>query len=111
MGEPADGDEVDASLGDSRCGLRRRAAGGLADRAAADHCDGALEIVERHVVEEDSVDANAERLFELGERIDFDLDLDQVPDIGAGAADGLARPARDREVVVLDQDRVVEAKR
>ena len=93
----------------SRCGLRRHAAGGLADRAAADHCDGALEIVERHVVEQHSVDADAERLFELGERIDLDLDLDKMSDIGAGAADRLADRTRDRDVVVLDQNRVVEA--
>src|ERR1700722_13980389 len=61
VGEPADGDEVDAGLSNASRSLGRHAAGGLADRAAADHCDGALEIVERHVVEQYRVNTDAER--------------------------------------------------
>src|SRR3984957_20463515 len=109
MGEPADGDEVDARLRNPPCGLGRNAARGLADRAVADHSDAALEIVQRHIVEEHGVDADAERLFELSERVDLDLDLDKVADIGAGAADSLRDRTRDRDVVVLDQNRIVEA--
>jgi hypothetical protein len=109
MGEPADGDEVDARPRNPPCGLGRNAARGLADRAVADHSDAALEIVQRHIVEEHGVDADAERLFELSERVDLDLDLDKVADIGAGAADSLRDRTRDRDVVVLDQNRFVEA--
>ena len=51
----------------------------------------------------------AERLFELGERVDLDLDLDEMADMGADAADRLGDGAGDGDVVVLDEGRVVEA--
>ena len=43
------------------------------------------------------------------ERIDLHLDLHQMAGKGLGAANRLADPAGDGDVVVLDQDRVVEA--
>jgi hypothetical protein len=66
-------------------------------------------IVERHVVEQHGVDAGAERLFELRQRVDLDLDLDQVADMAAHAADRLGDAAGDGDVIVLDQRGVVEA--
>ena len=51
----------------------------------------------------------AERLLELRERVDFDLDLDQMADVGAHAPDRLRDAAGDGDVIVLDEHRVVEA--
>ena len=95
MREPPDRDEIDAGLGDRPGGLWRHSSGGFADRPAADHGDASLEIVERHVVEQNGVGSPRERLLELGKRIDFDLDLDQMADIGADAADRLGDGAGD----------------
>ena len=63
-----------------------------------------------HVVEQDGVDAGCQRLFELVQRIDLDLDLDHVADAGARAR-SIAAPdaARRGDMVVLDQNGVVEA--
>jgi hypothetical protein len=87
VGEPTDGDEVNAGLGNLPRGLGRDAARGLANGAVTDHRDAAIEIIERHVVEQHGVDADAERFFELGECIDLDFDLDKVADVSAGATD------------------------
>ena len=78
MREPADRDQVDAGRRDRR---RRRggdAARGFGDRPAVGHGDRLPEVVDAHVVEQDRVDAERQRLLELGQRIDLDLDLDQV---------------------------------
>ena len=50
-----------------------------------------------------------ERLGELIERIDLQLDLDEMPGMGARPLKRRADPAGQRDVVVLDQHRVVEA--
>ena len=55
--------------------------GRLGDRPAADHRDRAAQVVERHVVEQHGVDAGAQRLVELGQRVDLDLDLDEMADM------------------------------
>jgi hypothetical protein len=45
-----------------------------------------------HVVEQDGVNADRQRRLELRERVDLDLDLDQVPNMRAGArSDELTR--------------------
>ena len=67
------------------------------------------EIVERHIVEQHGVDAYAERLFELVERVDLDLDLDEMADMAAHAPDRLGDAAGDGDMVVLDEHGVVEA--
>ncbi len=52
---------------------------------------------------------SAERLLELAERIDLELDLDEMADTGARALQRGADAAGDRDMVVLDQHRIVEA--
>ena len=64
-----------------------------------------IEIVDQHHVGE----ADLEHFLELIERIDLDLDLDQVAGRLLGAREHRADAAGDRDVVVLDQHRVVEA--
>ena len=49
------------------------------------------QLVERQVVEQDDVDAGGERLVELAERVDLDLDLHQVPDARRAPARSPAR--------------------
>ena len=50
-----------------------------------------------------------ERLFELRQRVHFELDLRHVAEAGAHALDGGLDAAGGDEMVVLDQHRVVEA--
>ena len=66
--EPADRNEIDPGFRDRRRGFEIHAARGFADNATADHRDALSQLVERHVVEQDGIDANAERLFKLRER-------------------------------------------
>ena len=63
-----------------------------------------------HVVEKDGVEPLPQRFGELVERIDLELDLDEVAGGGLGAPEGRADAARHRDVVVLDQHRIVEAR-
>src|SRR5262245_23551390 len=109
VGEPADRDQVDAGGGNGGRGCRRDTARGLGDRPAADDGNGPAELFGQHVVEQHRIDAGSERLLQLGERIDLDLDLDQVADAAARAPDGRLDAAGRRNVVVLDEHRVVEA--
>jgi hypothetical protein len=76
----SDRDEVDAGLGDHGGSLEADPPRRLADRPAADHRNRAAQVVERHVVEQHGVDAGAKRLLEVGERLDLDLDLDEMPE-------------------------------
>ena len=55
-----------------------------------------------------SIHAECENLFELSERVDLDLDLDEVAGMGFRALDGGADAAGKRNVVVLDQNRIIE---
>ena len=64
--------------------------------------------LDRHVVEQDRVDAERQHLFELRQRIDLDLDLDEVAGMGLGALDRGADVAGKRDMVVLDQHGIVE---
>ena len=52
---------------------------------------------------------DAERLLELGKRVDLDLDLDEMPDMAAHAPDRLGDAAGDGDMIVLDERRIVEA--
>ena len=65
-------------------GLAGDAAGGFGHGAARHHRDGAAQGRRVHVVEQHRVDAVVERLGELVERVDLELDLDQVPGMLAG---------------------------
>ena len=105
-----DDEIIDAGFRDRRGAVERDAAGGFDDEAARHHGHGLahgreIEIVDQHHVGE----ADVEHLLELIERVDLDLDLDQMPGRRLGARQHRADAARDRDVVVLDQHRVVEA--
>ena len=50
-----------------------------------------------------------ERLGQLVKRVDFELDLDQVPGMGPRPPQGRPDAAGQRDMVVLDQHRIVEA--
>ena len=63
----------------------------------------------RHVVEQDGIHANRKNLFKLGQRVDLDLDLDEVAGVRFCALDRGSDVASQRDVVVLDQDGIVEA--
>ncbi len=62
-----------------------------------------------HVVEQDRVDAGRQRLFELIQRIDLDLDLHEMADAAARGEDRRPDAAGHGDVVVLDQHAIVEA--
>jgi hypothetical protein len=61
-----------------------------------------------HIVEQADVGAFRERFAQLVQRIDLDLDLDQMAGKGLARSHRLADSAGNGDVVVLDQDRVVE---
>ena len=107
MRERADGDEVDAGLGDRADGVERDAAGRLELGAAGDERDGARELGRRHVVEQDPVGAGVERLAHLRRASRTrPRPAGRSPGRGATAS---AIDAGEPQVVVLDQDAVVEA--
>ena len=89
-------------------GLGGDPAGGLGDGAAVDHRDRAAQGLGVHVVEQHRIDAGVERLVELVERVDLELDLDQVAGMRRARSSAGAHAAGQRDVVVLDQHRVVE---
>ena len=115
MRERSHGDEVDPGAatvahvveGDPAGGLERRdgpvgPSGGVARR------DRGAQLLEAHVVEQQAVGAGVERLGDLGGVAALDLDL--ALGIGlTGAPDRSGQAARERDVVLLDQDRVVQA--
>src|SRR5437588_110260 len=110
MGEGARGQVIDASFRNRRRGLERDAAGRFDDEAAAHHGDGfahglQIEIVDQHDIGE----PNVEDLLELFKRVDFDLDLDEMAGGAFGALQYRFYSASDGDVIVLDQDRVIEA--
>ncbi len=91
-------------------GLGGDAARSFRDRPAAGHRDRLPQLLDRHVVEQHGIHADRQRLFELRQRIDLDLDLDQVAGMRLCARDRGPDIAGQRDVVVLDQDGVIEAK-
>ena len=59
-------------------GLGGDAAGRLGNHPAGRHRDGLPQVFHGHVVEQDGIQADLQRLFELRQRVDLDLDLDEV---------------------------------
>src|SRR5262249_32333741 len=53
-------------------------------------------------------ETDIEHLLELSERVDLDLDLDQVASRALGALEHRPNAAGDGDMIVLDQDRVIE---
>ena len=92
-----------------RSGCSVDAAGCFGDRAPSDHVHGGAQRWRVHVVEQHRIDAEHQRLAQLRKRIDFEFDLDEMPDRRARALDRRPDPAGDRNVVVLDEHRIVEA--
>ena len=84
-------------------------AGGFGDGAAVDHRDRAAQGLRRHVVEQHGVDPDLERLGELVERVDLELDLDEMSGMPPRAFERRPHAPGERDVIVLDQHRVVEA--
>ena len=77
---------------------------------AAHELHGLGEHLGIHVVEQHRVGlARGEHFFQLSEAVDLDLDLDEMPDRGPRLLERRLHAAGDRDVVVLDQHRVVEA--
>ena len=108
MGNPADGDDVDAGGGNLTNRLRSNAARRLGNGTATRHGDGADEIGDRHVVEQHDIGACAERLVELFNRVHLDFQCDQMAERRACRLDGGSDATGDRAVVVFDEHGVVQ---
>src|SRR5918995_1732428 len=114
VGQGPDRHEVDAGRGDLGSVVESDAAGGfqcrrppVAGRGVA-RFDGRAQLIRGHVVEQQAMGTRRERLTHLVDIAALDLLLP----VGCGvsrSANGLSDPACDRGVVLLDQDRVVEA--
>lgn len=89
MGQPADGDEIDAGCGNNGGGFRVDPAGGFGDRTTGDEFHRFTQLFRRHIVQKNGIDAFLHRLAQLCERIDLHLDLDEMPNTLPGAADSL----------------------
>ena len=100
---------VDAGLRDRRSSLQRDPARGFKYQPARDHLDRRAHVLGAHVVEQRDIGAAClEHLAQLIERIDLDFDLHQMPGDSLRAGEHGRDAARDCDVVVLDQNRVVE---
>src|SRR5262249_37980703 len=110
MGDPPRGGVVDSGLGDLGDGIEGDAARGLERKLAGDHFHRLVHRRRIHVVEQHRVgQPDLEHLAQLIERIDLDLDLDQVAGGGLRALERRADSSGDGDVVVLDQHGIVEA--
>src|SRR5436190_12434186 len=111
VGEGADRDVVDAGGGDLANGLERDAARCFeldVGAHAIARGNRLAKLRRRHVVEQDSIDAGGERRLHLADVAALDLDRARRT-LRAGEPHRLDEPAHERDVVLLDQDRVVEA--
>src|SRR6516165_12820967 len=108
VGDPAAREQVDAGCGDDRCGFEGNPPGGFGDGAAVDHRHRPAQRLWIHVVEEYGVDPDFEPLGELVEGVDLELDFDEMPGMLPRSFERLAHPACERNMVVLNQHRVVE---
>ena len=68
-------DQVDAGVGDIGDGGEGYVAGDFEHHAAARDLDGAADVVEIHVVEQDDIGAGCDCLFKLGVGFAFDFDF------------------------------------
>src|SRR5438067_10956839 len=110
VGEGTRGQVSDAGFRNCRRSLERDAAGCFDDEPAAHHRDGLAHGLQIEIVDEHDVgESNVEYLFKLFKRVDFDLDLDEMPGGAFGALQHRRYSASDGDVIVLDQDRVIEA--
>ena len=106
--ERPDADPVHAALGHRPDGLERDAARRLQLGAAGGQLHRAAQLAGRHVVEQKPRHAGVERPSHLLERRALDLDRHPGGRVRQRAPRRLGHPARQRGVVLLDEDRVVE---
>ena len=110
VGQPADRDQVDPGGGDRRRGVGRDAARGLGDRRGRRPSRPPRRSMSGPMLSSSTASTpSASASCELVQRVDLELDLDQMADAGARALDRRRDAAGERDVVVLDQHRVVEA--
>ena len=76
MGQGSDRDEVDASAGDGWNTLEGHVSAGFEGCASSGDRNGALHVIQREVVEHDSLDVQRQCFFELVNAADFDFDWD-----------------------------------
>ena len=92
VGDPAARDQVDAGCGDGRCGFEGNSPRGFGDGAAVDHRHRPAQRLWIHVVEQYGVDPHFERLGELVESVDLELDLDEMAGMAARPFERLRAP-------------------
>src|SRR3989338_8433635 len=109
VGQGADRDVVHAALGVGAEVVELEAAGGFYDGAALDEVDGEVDLLDRHVVEQDRVGAGLQGLAELGFVAHFGLDELAGAVLFAGAAHCLAHAAGKARVVFFDEPGVKQA--
>src|SRR5215207_3314491 len=111
VGEGADRDVVDAGRADLRDVLERDSAGsleldGVAGSSHRRH--RLLQLRRGHIVEQEPAGPGLDGLSDLAQVAAFDLDRHLGPRL-PGAPNGLPQPSDEHRVVLLDQDRIVEA--
>ena len=88
MGDPADGEKVDARFRDGTGRFRRDGSRGFGDCTASDASDRFFELRGIHIVEQDLVDPDLEGFVELGECVDFHFELGALGNSGARRLNG-----------------------
>src|SRR6185437_16770716 len=74
LGQAADRDTVDAGFSDGAHRIHIDASRGFEHRAAAIDVDGTSHVVQAEIVDQDGNGPGRQRLFQLGDGLDFDLD-------------------------------------
>ena len=111
MRDPARRGVIDAGARDLGDVVQRDAARSLERESSRNQIHRVAQGVRVHVVEQHRVgDPDRDDLAQLIERIDLDLDLDEMAGGGLRAFEHGPDAAGDRDVIVLDQDRVIETK-
>ena len=110
MCERADRDHIDAALCNRAHRLEIDATGGLALHAAANHSHGFAQHRRVHIVEEHNISAFRDDFAQLIKRIDFNLNFHEMADGRFRRAQRWHDAARNSNVIILDQHRIIEAK-
>src|SRR5579872_6786157 len=106
VGDGAGGNEIGPGFGEGANVFERNTAGDLGLRAVIDEANFDSGLLRRHVVEQQSVSSTGKRVFDFGSGADLDFDRFLG---GPGALDRGADAAGQPDMVVLDQDRIVQA--
>ncbi len=108
LGQAAHRDIVDSRLGDLPDTHQVDVAGRLQAGTSMRHLNRLAEIVQTEVIEQDMGCASRQCLAQLGKGLDLDLDL-HPGGCTMGRHDRLSDGACGHDVVLLEQDRIVEA--